>query len=532
MRKTLVIIILLSLSITTFTQTVYHSTNNVSIYSFIDEMANVGLIEVISVVKPYSRMFIAQKLAGLDTIRSQLNDRQQKELDFFLKDFNKELKPNKNFNKRFDIFYYKDSLFTFSGNLTLGADFFANKNGNALYWWNGGEVFSYVGKYLGVYASLRDQHDRDFLTTPLYLNQRTGMRHKGNGDFEEMLGGITLTWKWGSIGLLKDQQQWGNNYYGANILSGRTPSIAKITLNLKPVRWFELNYLHGWLVSEVVDSNRSYFVTNSYGTNYIKVYHQKYIAANMFTFTPIRNLNISVGNSIIYADIGVHPVYLIPVLFYKGVDHTLKAESHNMNSQMYMDISSRNLRHLHLYGTIFVDEVNIGNMFDSSAQSNFFSWKLGGRLSDYPLQNISITAEYTRTNPLTFRHYLPTTTFESNKYNLGHYLTDNTQEVYLNLQYKPIRGLVLDLSWIYALKGPDYTELGGTRKGLLFIETVEWKNNTIAFKGRYEIINDGYVYVGFEHSNISGDTVYIDKYTHPMWHGKNNTVEVGINFGF
>jgi hypothetical protein len=495
-------------------------------------MANLRLIELNSAVKPYSRMFIAQKLAGLDTLRSQLNTRQLKDLDFFLKDFNKELKPDKNFNKRFDIFYYKDSLFTFSGNLTMGAQFFANKNGNALYWWNGGEVFSYVGKYLGVYASLRDQHDRDFLTTPIYLNQRIGMRHKGNGDFEEMLGGITLTWKWGTIGLLKDQQQWGNNYNGANILSGRTPSIAKITLNLKPVRWFELNYLHGWLVSEVVDSNRSYFVTNSYGTNYVKVYHQKYIAANMFTFTPIRNLNISVGNSIVYADIGVHPVYLIPVLFYKGVDHTLSAASDNMNSQMYMDISSRNLRHLHLYGTIFVDEVNIGIMFDPSSQSNFFSWKLGGRLSDYPLQNISLTAEYTRTNPLTFRHYLSTTSFESNKYNLGHYLTDNTQEVYLNLQYKPIRGLVFDLSWLYAQKGPDYTELGGARNGLPFIETVEWKNNTIAFKGRYEIINDGYVYVGFEHSNISGDTVYIDKYTHPMWHGKNNTMEVGINFGF
>ena len=529
MKKALVIIIILNLIVSLYSQTVYYSTNNTSIYSFLDEMANIRLIELNSAVKPYSRMFIAQKLAGLDTLRAQLNPRQQKELDFFLKDFNKELKPDKDFNKRFDIFYYKDSLFTFSGNLILGTEFFANKNGNALYWWNGGEVFSYVGKHLGIYASLRDQHDRDFLTQPLYLNQRMGMRHKANGDFEEMLGGITLTWKWGTIGIIKDQQQWGNNYNGANIFSGRTPSIAKITLNLKPVRWFEFNYFHGWLVSEVVDSNRSYYVTNSSGTTYVKVYHQKYVAANIFTFTPVRNLNISVGNSIIYSDIGVHPVYLIPVFFYKGVDHTLSAGSGNMNSQMYMDISSRNIRHLHLYGTIFVDEVNIGNMFDPSSQSNFFSWKFGSRLSDYPFKNISVTAEYTRTNPLAFRHYLPTTTFESNKYNLGHYLTDNAQEIYLNLQYKPIRGLVIDLSWTYARKGPDYTELGAGRLGLPFMDSIAWENNTIAFKARYEIINDGYVYVGFEHSNISGD---VEKYTHPLWFGKTRTVSVGINFGF
>jgi ribosomal protein L31 len=527
--KKILILIAFMIPVSLFSQVVYHHTSNLSIYSFLDEMANIRMIELNSVVKPYSRIFIAQKLAGLDTLRSQLNTRQQKELDFFLKDFNKELKPDKNFDKRFDIFYYKDTLFTFSGNLTMGAEFFANKNGNALYWWNGGEVFAYAGKHLGVYASLRDQHDRDFLASPLYLNQRMGTRPKGNGDFEEMRGGITLSWKWGTIGLLKDHEQWGNNYNGANILSGRTPSIAKITLTLKPVRWFEFNYLHGWLVSEVVDSNRSYFVTNSYGTNYVRVYHQKYIAANMFTFTPVRNLNISAGNSIIYSDIGVHPVYLIPVLFYKAVDHTLSAGSANMNSQMYLDISSRNIRRLHLYGTMFVDEVNIGNMFDASKQSNFFSWKLGGRLSDYPLQNISFTAEYTRTNPLTFRHYISATTFESNKYNLGHYLTDNAQEIYINLQYKPVRGLVIDLYGIYAQKGPDYTELGGERLGLPFIETVVWENNTIGLKGRYEIINDGYVYAGFELSNVSGD---VGKYTHPMWYGKTNTLSVGINFGF
>ncbi len=531
MRKIAGSIILL-ISFSAFSQTVYHSTNNVSIYSFLDEMANLSLIELNSAVKPYSRMFIAQKLAGLDTLRQELNTRQQKDLDFFLKDFNKELKPDKNFNKRFDIFYYKDSLFTFSGNITMGAQFFANKNGNALYWWNGGEVFSYVGKHLGVYASLRDQHDKDLLASPMYLNQRMGTRPKGNGDFEEMRGGITLSWKWGTIGLLKDGQQWGNNYNGANIFSGRTPSFAKITLNLKPARWFEFNYFHGWLVSEVVDSSRSYFVNNRYGTTYVRVYHQKYLAANMFTFTPVRNLNISVGNSIIYSDIGVHPVYLIPVLFYKGVDHTLSSGSHNMNSQMYMDISSRNLKHLHLYGTIFVDEVNIGNMFKDSLQSNFFSWKLGGRLSDFPVQNFSVTAEYTRTNPLTFRHYLSTTTFESNKYNLSNYLADNAQEIYISLQYRPIRGLLIDLYWDYAQKGPDYTELGGDRLGLPFIESVAWESNSIKLKGRYEIINDGYVFAGFEYSNITGDSVNVEKYTHPLWYGKTNTVSFGINFGF
>ena len=57
-------------------------------------------------------------LMEAEAFRMDLNARQQKELDFYLKDFNKELRPGKNFNKRFDIFYYKDSLFTFNVSLS------------------------------------------------------------------------------------------------------------------------------------------------------------------------------------------------------------------------------------------------------------------------------------------------------------------------------------------------------------------------------------------------------------------------------
>ena len=77
-----------------------------------------------------------------------------------------------------------------------------------------------------------------------------------------------------------------------------------------------------------------------------EVYRPKYIAANMFTFTPWKRLNISVGNSIVYSDMNVHPAYLIPVLFYKSVDHTLNQGIDNQNSQMFFDVSSRQIKHL------------------------------------------------------------------------------------------------------------------------------------------------------------------------------------------
>jgi hypothetical protein len=509
-------------------QEVFHHVSNISVYDFLDEMANGQFIDLSSAAKPYSRQFIALKLQEIETQRDLLNQRQRNDLDFFLRDFNKEIKPDKNFNKRFDLFYYKDSLFTFSVNPILGVQYWTNENGSATHWWNGAEAFSYLGKHFGFYASLRDNHDREFLSDPDYLNQRMGAPYKGNGDFSEFRGGITYAWKWGSFGLIKDHFAWGNNYHGANLFSGRTPSFAQIYLTMKPVHWFEFRYVHGWLISEVVDSTRSYWYTSSYGPQYREVFHPKYMAANLFTFRPWKRLNVSFGNSIVYADLGVFPGYLVPLAFFKSIDHTTSEGIDNQNSQLFFDISSRQIKNLHLYATWFIDELSTRNMFNKDRHSNFWSFKLGGRLSNYPLKNISITTEYTRSHPLTFQHPVPTLEFASNQYGLGHYLKDNAHEFFLSLDSKPIRGLWIHASYLFIQKGPDYDSQGGSRLGLPFLETVEWENKTFILKVRYEIINDGVAFLEYRHSSISGN---VDTYTHPLWHGDTNTFSFGVHFG-
>jgi hypothetical protein len=507
----------------------YHIQNE-GVYGFLDEMAGAGLITLNSSVRPYSRMFIARQMAALDTLRQYLNPRQQKDLDFYLKDFYKELKPDKNFGKRFDIFYYKDSIFTFSANLILGAEYMVNGNGNALFWWNGGEVFTYAGK-LGVWASLRDHHDKEVLVSPEYLTRRRGGNHlKSGSDWEEIRGGITWSWDWGYVGLSMDHNAWGSGYNGTNIQSGRTPSFARVSLQMKPVHWFEFNYYHGWLASEVVDSSLSYPVSSQPGAAIRYVNHPKYFATNMFTFTPVGKLNISVGNSIVYTDMGPHPGYLIPVFFFKAVDHAANPNTDNMNSQMYLDISSRNIRNFHLYGTWFVDEVNISNMFKPDSHSNYFSFKLGGRLSNYPLRNLFITGEWTRTHANVFRHYVSTLTYESNRYNMGHYLTDNAREYFFEIGYRPLRGLDIRLSYLLAQKGPDHTRLGTHRLGIPFLETIEWDNRAVTLTARYQVINDAIVFASWQYSDTHGND--LDMYTHPLFRGKTSTVALGLNFGF
>ena len=125
------------------------------------------------------------------------------------------------------------------------------------------------------------------------------------------------------------------------------------------------------------------------------------------------------------------------------------------------------------------------------------------------------------TNANVFRHYVPTLTYASNNYNLGHYLQDNAREYYLALDYRPIRGLNLQLSYLNAQKGPDHTELGSPRLGLPFMESVEWKNTTVRFRARYQVINDAHVFGEYRYSDISGAEVA--RYTHPLYQGKTST---------
>ena len=304
--------LLLTAFLNLFSQSIPHSVNNTGVYDFLDELANSQIIAVNSAVKPWTRLYISHKLDEANGKREMLNERQQKELDFYLRDFGKEAEwyngvmvqrysgtavkkhSGRDYGKRLDLFYYRDSLFSITVNPIFGGELFANSAGNATYWRNGAEFHGYI-KNWGFYASLRDNHEKPFLGLADYLTQREGGHIKEGTDWSEMQGGVTYTWGWGNIGLVKDRVQWGSNYNGANIFGGHNPTFVMLKLQVTPVKWLDFNYYHGWLNSRVVDSTRSYWVTNSYGTDYREVYHKKFIAANLITFTPFKNLNISAG---------------------------------------------------------------------------------------------------------------------------------------------------------------------------------------------------------------------------------------------
>ncbi|MEI7980368.1 MAG: hypothetical protein WCI71_01860 [Bacteroidota bacterium] len=591
-------------------QVVYEDISNTGIYDFLDELANNRIIELNSVIKPYSRIYIAGKLKeaeaqlgirneelgiGDKKMLSKISNRLIRELRFYLQEFLPEYRilsrgphpkplpqgggekpypkplpqggvphpkplPQEGgavsgadstldyvhkigylFRKNRDFavslnplaFQYQDRVFTFAVRPILGVEWMTNENAAEYHRWWGGSMYGYVGKNFGFYASLRDNNESTPLAKPEYLTLRQGNVYKGNPDggvdYFEMKGGVTVSWKWGSFALLNDRLSWGNNEHGANILSDKAPPFPYIWLHINPVKWFDFNYIHGWLNSGVIDSSRSY--TTSGGV-YRTVYRPKYIAANMFTFIPWKGLNLSFGNSIIYSDINVHPVYLIPFMFFNAVDASKNnyVDYGGSNSQLFFDVSSRNIKHLHLYVALFIDELKVSRITDPNLV-NFTSWKAGFKLSDFPLRNLSFMAEWTKTNPMTYKHYIETTNFTSNGYNLGHYLRDNSMEIYAAVTWKPLRGLLVKGSYTLAQHGTDLPYDNNKNYSVVevpFMGEKVWQTDEFTLSARYEYISNSYFFLEYAHAEHTGDV----RYDPAFLHGKTNNLTVGVNVGF
>ena len=604
------------------------------VYDFIDELADMRIISVSSVVKPYDRNQIAAWLLEAAEADSLLSVRQRKELWFYLNDFalecegmydgivqwsnagkvvNRELwgdafqitdnrlqitdyRPlspldsSPNLGEQLNsltphssllslsmfqpAFHYADKNFECKINPILGMDLTMNSHGMVMHRWYGAEIRADIVDHLAVWGSIRDHSysgeflDKEYyksirsstrqgalLSQPGFLNNLPAGGYHGSSygaDDAEIRAGIKAYSWWGSIGLVKDNLQWGDSYYSSNIISNKALSFPMIELKLKPVSWFRLDYIHGFLASMVADSTKYYLEYDAETDSDKKIYRQanKYLAANMLTFTPVKGLDLSVGSAVIYGTSNMFAAFSLPISFFNSTDYQLASGGKfaNENSQIFLNVSTRNLKHTHFYASVFVDEFNVGRLKKSNPEHNLISWKVGGRVSNWPVKDLSLTAEFTRTNALVYDQSYPTHTWASNGYNLGHYLGDNAQEVYVALAYKPVRGLSLTLSYVGATKYNDYDYVRKYVFDIIaqkpFNEKV-WRNDEVKLHAVYEVVNNAYAFLDFGWNNARGFTPvsepipgemrldaqgYLKRYTPAFYWGENFTVKMGFSF--
>ena len=471
-------------------------------------------------------------------------------------------------------FHYADKNFECKFNPIIGMDLTMNGHGMAMHRWWGAEIRMDIVDHVAVWGSIRDHSysgdhlNKEYyasvgqgigygarLSEPGYLNNLPGAYYhymRYGGDYAEVRGGIKAYAWWGSIGLVKDNVQWGDSYYSANILSGRAPSFPMIELKLKPCSWFRLDYIHGWLASGVVDSTYYRVEENPIDGSSHRMYRTagKYLAANMLTFTPVKRLDLSIGSAVVYGARNMAAAFSIPITFFNSMDYQMNSGAmlDNENSQIFFNLSSRNLKYTHLYASVYIDEINWARLKPSNPEHNFYSWKVGARVANWPVKDLSLTAEFTRTNSGTYQHPYRVLTWASNGYNLGHYLGDNAQEVYVALAYKPVRGLSLTLSYVNATKYNEYLYTRHKESEFIrqkqFAEKV-WRNDEVKLHAVYEVVNNAYAFVDVGWNSARGFDVtseptidevrldaqgYLKRYTPAFYWGENVTVKMGFSF--
>ena len=607
-------------------QVVYEPVTNNPVYELLDELAALKVITINSLVKPYSRVYIANKLNQALEKAEKLNKRQLDEVRFYLKDYSFESGLRNNlvngmrdagyrmqdtgcrmqdagyrmqdtgyrmqdagyrmqdtgyrmqdtgyrmqdtgyrmqdttsrisdpasarsaiisdpasarsaiipdlasFQLNPISFRLNTTPFKLSVSPALGTRFILNENGSFLELSAGGEAYGYLAKHVGYYFSVKYVHQSEALVNPLMFTMEEGKSWNYNQDGSvyntEWRGGLSVGWNWGDFGIYKDRPIWGNANHGSNIMSGHPPSFPYIQLHLKPAKWIEFYSMTGFLQSNVVDSSRSVFTP---GSEQIK-YRKKYFSANFFTITPWKGLDLSIGNSIFWSDV-FRVGYLMPFNLYKSVDQMYRSTAgyttYNTNDDghLFADISSRNIRHLNIYLGLWIDELQMARFFKKN-QHNLLSWKLGFTLYDLPVKNLSLTAEGITTRPATYEEYIPAHLYANDDYSFGNYLRGDAWEIFVCLNYRPIRGMKISASYNLAQRGgyvygkDDWVTYPLT-KNLIFNQT------TIELSGSYQITTNLSASMGYTLNRYAGDTQFVPA----IMHGNTNSLRVGVSLGF
>ena len=599
-NKLLAILLLCALGVSA--QRIPEAIEYTEIYDFLEELTTDGVIRSNAAIKPYTRDAIARMLAEAQSKDSLLNKRQKDDLQFYMQDYALELDTLPTYysyghrhvtqwiTKVSNLsladpslhILTKDKIFKMRVRPILGMDLSYNTKGLLMHRWYGAEIQMDIAHHLSIWGAIRDNSwsgqgiNGSRITKPQYLNNLPGVQYKEanyGGDFSDSRGGISLYTWWGSISVQRERIQWGDAQHCSNILSAHNPAVPMLTLQLTPCKWFQFDYFHAWLVSNVVDSTYYYTEREKEGVTG-REYRpaNKFMAANMFTFMPCKYVQFSFGNSIVYAERNVQAAYFIPIAFYKSLDHLLTKGlgSENQNSQAFASLTVRPTDHLRLYGSFFLDEFKLARLKPSNKENNPVSYLVGFNWSGWPVKGLSLRGEFMRSYIACYTHSINVLSYTSNSYNMGHYMGDNAQSIFVQLSYRPTRSLRLTLDYTNDTKYRafdyirDYIAGGRPKDPIIgqkpFSEKI-WRNDQIQFRAVYEVFNNCYAHIDFTYNNARAYTptsdrilgedrgwnadgtskelagaelenYYLNKYTPVYLQGKNFTFTCGLSFGF
>jgi hypothetical protein len=246
----------------------------------------------------------------------------------------------------------------------------------------------------------------------------------------------------------------------------------------------------------------------------------KYLALHRLQVSLFDRLNLGCSEMIIYQRFSPEFAYLNPVNFYKSSEHSLRDRD---NAFLNLDVELFPAKNMKVYGTWLIDDIDFSKM-GTGWWGNEFGWQGGVFLAELAgLHDLDAIAEYTRIEPYVYSNRISGNDFTNNGIGLGHHLPPNSDEWFLQLQYRPLHkfrawltytrtrhgdnvmanGLVIQNVGGDALQGHRDTD----SETALFLDGVVTRTHALQLRAAYEVVTNLILNAAYEYRNSTSPFV-------------------------
>jgi hypothetical protein len=370
----------------------------------------------------------------------------------------------------------------------------------------GFQMMGYAGKRIGFQLSVRDVNETGDYDSLRIDNTLMGFNRKQTINtnllsYSQFNANLSYRFNKGMITVGQDQNVLGYGKTGNLVLSSKSPSYPYYRFQYNPTKWMSVNYMHAWLQSGVIDSLKSYGTGNSVYGGQRESFIPKFYAIHFVEVRPMKGLSVHLGESIVYTD-QLEPAYLMPLTFFKAYDNNKYNDkiTTGANGQFFMGISSRNqIPKTHLYAQLFIDEIRVSNIFNSTKSRNQIAYQIGASVTDIGLPYLTLTAELNKVYPFVYRNFLPAQNYSNSNYPLGDWMGSNADRIELIANYHPKPRLNLRAYYRMMAKGG-----AGSIEQQYFLTPSpiygfdpQYKTNKFSFESSYELYSNVNILFGY-----------------------------------
>lgn len=513
-----------------------------NVYHFLDQMSLKRASQWLDLIKPLTRSEIKNSLSALLAIKDSLDKTDREELMFHANDFQLLADDSRAHFKKFSLdqqnrfraFTYRKDKNSFYLDPIVGSSIGVNNNKIIFerniglnFWGKLSEKFSYAlyfndinfdGNGLTEIPNWHGEKKYVNLSDPTKSNKR---------NYNELRVSLAYQFKNGYISIGQDRITMGYGQQSNIILSQNAPTYPMIRLRYHPFKKVQFNYLHAWLQSSILDKNAGYSLgTTTYG-GVSNVYIPKFYAMHSITYSPKEGVDLSLGESIVYAN-KLNLGYLLPINYFKSFDNTSSNQNllAGANGQFFAAASVRRfIPKTQLYGQLFIDEIRVSKLL-TNENRNQIGYQAGIKTVDFLKVNRLIAgAEYTRNRPFVYSNINPVQFYSHHQEMLGDWLGNNSDRMMAYFQYYPNQKIMAKIELAYIRKGGPGTieqQYLAMPQPAFFFDP-QFKQKSITFEAKYQVLNQLFVLLK---AQASSRVTVSDNQTK-----KFNTISAGFYYG-